>query len=253
MRVVSLVNGSLLSEAACLYAITYAKSVKLPLTLLFIDNGEDSLERFHHSESSLKALANAQEVEVESVILQGDLLEKLRYFVQLYAVDTLFCATRKLSNKHSISDRIIRAKLETGIAVVKIKSIPLVRSYKRVMLCAGSCINPHAYLLWLGLLNGEQTLGKLFVQNGRFASKASTKSGLKYAAAPYVQLAQMLNHSIEVVNTLKPINPEEMNNYLVANDLDLVVYDAQQYAKKVLNQLTDVSSTNSIMYYCWKV
>ncbi|MDG6774188.1 universal stress protein [Thiomicrorhabdus sp. ZW0627] len=252
MRVVSLVNGSLLSEAASLYAIDYARSVKLPLTLLFIDNGEESVEKLHLSVASLKELADAVDVTVETVILQGDMLTQLKHFVQLYAIDTLFCATRKLSKSHSFSEKIVGAGLETALAVVKVKNVPQVRSYHRVMLAAGKAINPHAYLLWLGLLNDGDSLGKLYLQNSRSAFKASTKSGLKYEAAPFVQIAKMLNQNVEVVNTLQPVDPEEMNNYLIANDLDLAIYDANAYTQRMLNHLTDESSINSIIFYPWK-
>lgn len=253
MRVVSLVNGSLLSEAASLYAITYAKSVQLPLTLLFIDNGLESIEHFRLSEASLKELAKAQEVDVEVVILEGDMLVTLHHFMQLYAVDTLFCATRKESKRHSFSDKIVAAGLETDIAVVKIKNVSHVRSYHRVLFAAGNSINAHVYTLWLGLLSEQDSLGKLYLQNSRSASKATTKSGLKYEAEPFVQIAKMLHKSVEVVNTLQPVNPEAMNNYLIANNLDLVIYDAHAYSKKVLNQISDESSINSILYYSWKV
>jgi hypothetical protein len=252
MRVVSLVNGSLLSEAAGLYAITYAKSVLLPLTLLFIDNDSESIENFRLSEASLKELAKAEEVEVEVVILEGDTLVTLRHFLQLYAIDTLFCATRKRSKSHSFSDKIVSAKLETDIAVVKVKNVSQVRAYHRVLLVAGRTINAHVYLLWLSLLSDEGSLGKLYLQNSQSASKATTKSGLKYEAEPFVRIAKMLQKSIEVVNTLQPVNPEEMNNYLIANSLDLVIYDAHAYSKRVLNQISDESSINSILFYTWK-
>lgn len=253
MRVVSLVNGSLLSEAASLYAITYAKSVRLPLTLLFIDNDLESIEDFYLSEASLKELAKAQEVDVEVVILEGDTLVMLRHFMQLYAIDTLFCATRKESKSHSFSDKIVGAGLETDIAVVKIKNVSHVRSYHRILLVAGRSINAHAYLLWLSLLNENDSLGKIYLQNSQSASKATTKSGLKYEAEPFVQIAKMLHKSVEVVNTLQPVNPKAMNNYLIANNLDLVIYDAHAYLKGVLNEISDESSINSILFYSWKV
>lgn len=252
MRVVSLVNGSLLSEAASLYAITYAKAVQLPLTLLFIDNGRESIEAFHLSEVSLKELAKAQEVDVEVVILEGDTLVMLRHFGRLYAIDTLFCATRKESKSHSFSDKIVAAGLETDIAVVKLKNVSHARSYHRILLVAGRTINAHVYLLWLSLLS-ENALGKLYLQNSQSASKATTKSGLKYEAEPFVQIAKMLHKSVEVVNTLQPVNPEAMNNYLIANNLDLVIFDAHAFSKGVLNQISDDSSINSILFYSWKV
>ncbi|WP_019557277.1 hypothetical protein [Thiomicrorhabdus arctica] len=253
MRIVSLVNGSLLSEAASLYAITYAKSVQLPLTLLFIDNGLESIEHFRLSELSLKELAKAQDVDIEVIILAGDILDTLHHFAQLYAIDTLFCATRKQSSSHSFSDKIVAARLEMDIAVVKVKNVSHVRSYHRVLFAAGSSINVHAYMLWLGLLKDNEALGKLYLQNNRSAFKTTTTSGLKYEAEPFVQMAKMLHKSVEVVNTLQPVNPEAMNNYLIANNLDLVIYDAHAYSKRILNQVSDESSINSILYYSWKV
>ena len=252
MRVVSLVNGSLLSEAACLYAISYARSVQLPLTLLFVDNGMDSLAGFQQSEATLKSLAKAEDVEIEVVILEGDTLANLHHFAQLYAIDTLFCATRKQSKSHSFSNKIVAAGLETDIAVVKIKNISQVRSSHRILLAAGNTINAHAYLLWLSLLREVDSLGKLYLQNSTSASKATTKSGLKYEAEPFVRIANMLDKSVEVVNTLQPVNPEDMNNYLIANNLDLVIYDAHAYSSRVLNQVSDESSINSILFYAWK-
>jgi len=252
MRVVSLMNGSLLSEAASVYAISYAKSIECSLTFLFVDNGLESVEKFHSSLATLEEIAEASQVTFETVILKGEVIEQLQHFAQLYAIDTVFCATRKQSNKHSFSDKIIQSRIETAIAVVKVKNVSQVRSFHRVLLVAGDHINPHCYVLWIGLISANQALGKMYLQNTRTIKKASSKSGLKYEAAPFVQLAGMLKQQVEVVQVLQPINPSLMNNYLVENDLDLVVYNAAAYATKMLNQITDQSSTNSILFYPWK-
>lgn len=251
MRVVSLVNGSLLSEAASFYAIAYAKSVKLPLTLLFIDNGRESVERVESSISTLQEIANANEVEIEAAILEGGVLSQLQHYAKLYSIDTLFCATRKLSNSHSFSDTIIKAGLETDIAVVKVKNVSQVRSFQRALLVSGQRINPHAYLLWLGLVMGNDATGKLYLQNSESAKNASTKSGLKYESAPFMQIANMLEQNVDVVQVLQPMSTERINNYLVENDFDLAVYTASDYSKKLLNEITDESSINSILFYPW--
>lgn len=252
MKVVSLVNGSLLSETASFYAIAYAKSVRLPLTFLFIDSGLESIERFESSLATLKEIAEANEVETETVILEGDTISQLQHFGQLYAIDTLFCATRKLSNSHSFSDKIIRAGLETDIAVVKVKNVAQVRSFHRVLLVSGETVNPHAYLLWLGLIMGNEATGKLYLQNSHAARRASTKSGLKYESAPFMQIANMLEQRVEAVQVMQPVSPTRLNNYLVENDLDLVVYTASAYPQNLLAEVTDQSSTNSILFYCWQ-
>ncbi|MDG4812527.1 universal stress protein [Hydrogenovibrio sp. 3SP14C1] len=204
MRVVSLMNGSLLSEAASIYAIFYAKSIELPLTFLFVDNGLESIEKFQSSLATLEEVAEANQVVFETVILKGDVIDQLMHFAQLYSIDTVFCATRKQSNTHSFSEKIIRSGIETAIAVVKVKNVSQVRSYHRVLLVAGENINPHCYLLWIGLISANQALGKLYLQNNRTIKKASGKSGLKYEAAPFVQLAGMLKQQVEVVQVLQP-------------------------------------------------
>lgn len=253
MRVVSLVNGSLLSETACFYAIAYAKSVKLPLTLLFIDNGKESLEKVESSIETLKALSEANQVETDTVMLEGSVVSQLQHYAQLYSIDTLFCATRKLSNSNSFSDKIVKSGLETDIAVVKVKHVPQVRSYHRVLLLSGEKVNAHAYLLWLGLLMGNQAKGKLYLQNSHSAQNASGKSGLKYESAPYMQIANMLEQQVEVVQALQPISPERINNYLVENAFDLAVYTASDYPQKLLDHITDDASTNSILFYPWLI
>lgn len=252
MRVVSMVNGSLLSEIASFYALAYAKSVQLPLTLLFIDNGEEPLNKVKAAITSLEEIAEANKVEVETVTLKGKVIDQLHHYVQLYAVDTLFCATRKLSKNHSFSQKIIQAKLETDIAVVKVKNISHVRSVHRILLAAGNQVNIHAYLLWIGLISNHEAMGKLYLQNAQKASFATTKSGLKYEAAPFVQLAQMLDKKIEVVNAMQPINVEAINHYLVTNNLDLAIFYAPAYSQKLLNDITDISGINSILFYPWQ-
>ncbi|MBD3612870.1 MAG: universal stress protein [Hydrogenovibrio crunogenus] len=252
MRVVSLVNGSLLSEAASVYAINYAKAIECPLTFLFVDNGLESIDKFQSSLATLEEISEASGVPFEVVILKGDVIDQLQHFAQLYSIDTVFCATRKQSNTHSFSEKIVRSGIETAIAVVKVKNVSQVRSFHRVLLAAGETINSHCYLLWIGLISSNQALGKLYLQNSRNVKKASSKSGLKYEAAPFVQLAGMLKQQVEVVQVLQPVNPASMNNYLVENDLDLVIYNAASYPKKILNQITDQSSINSILFYPWK-
>lgn len=253
MRVVSLVNGSLLSEAASFYAIIYAKAMHLPLTLLFIDDGRESVEKLQLSVASLKELAVSQAIEVESLTLQGEVLDQLHHFSRLYTIDTLFCATRKLSRHHSFSDKIVRAGLETDIAVVKVKNISKIRGYQRVFFAAGEHPNLHTYLLWLGLLQDGEILGK-FCLTGRDCFKPlGTAFTRQYTAKPFLQVARMLQRNVDIVSTLLPHDAEQINNYLLANSFDLALFDASAYPQKLLNQVTDEAAINTIQFYPWKI
>lgn len=255
MRVVSMINGSLLSEAASYYAISYAKSISLPYTALFIDNGKESTDRVHKSVEALRKVAEEQQVEFEFVSLEGDVVEQLQHFGQLYAVDTLFCATRQDSKLRSFSEHIIKSEIETDIAVVKIKNISHVRAMSRLMLVSKEQINPHVFVMWLGLLKAHEGCGRIYLASEKGFAKASTKSGLKYLAAPFVQLASMAgiaSNQIEVVNAIKPMEPDDLLRYVVENSIDLMVIRSGVYSVKELNEIGDHSSVNSIAFYPWK-
>lgn len=255
MRVVSMINGSLLSEAASHYAIAYAKSVSLPYTALFVDNGKESEERVQKSVEVLRETAEQHDVAFEFVELQGDVVEQLQHFCQLYAVDTLFCATRRDSKLRSFSEHIIKSEIETDIAVVKIKNVSRVHDAQRIMLASKEHINPHTFVMWLGLLKFSNGYGRIYLASEKGFAKASTKSGLKYIAAPFVQLARMAglgSDQIEVVNAIKPMGAEDLLRYVVENNMDLVVIRSGVYPLKELNEIGDNSSVNSIVFYPWK-
>ncbi|WP_240693181.1 universal stress protein [Thiomicrorhabdus indica] len=255
MKVVSMINGSLLSESASYYAISYAQSVNLPFTALFIDNGKESKERVQKSVESLHEIAEAHNVEFEFIELQGDVIEQLQHFCQLYAVDTLFCATRQDSKLRSFSENIIKSDIETDIAVVKIKNVAHVKSTGRLMLVSKEQINPHTFVLWLGLLKHSDGYGRIYLASEKGFAKATTKSGLKYLAAPFMQLAIMAGISeenIEVINAIKPMGAEGLQRYVVENNMDLLVIRSGVYPTRQLADIGDHCSVNSIVFYPWK-
>ncbi|CAN8140655.1 UspA domain-containing protein [uncultured Thiomicrorhabdus sp.] len=255
MRVVSMINGSLLSESASYYALSYARAVQLPFTALFVDNGKESEQRVQQSVAALQEYAAANNVAFEFITLQGEVVPQLQHFCQLYAVDTLFCATRQKSSLRSFSEKIIKSAIETDIAVVKVKNISHVRNSRRLMLVSKEKINPHAFVLWLGLLKANEGVGRIYLSSKDGFAKATTKSGLKYFAAPYMQLATLsgvTEEQIEVVNALQPMNADGLMRYEVEKNIDLLVIRAGVYPQKELNHLGDHSGVNSIIFYPWK-
>lgn len=255
MQVVSMINGSLLSESASYYALAYANSVGLPLTALFVNNGHESVERVTQTVNALRELAEAQGVSFEFVQLEGQVVAQLQHYCQLYAVDTLFCATRRQSADGSFSEKIVKSGIETDIAVIKVKNVPLVRSVQRLMLVSREHICPHAYVVWLGLLKHYDAKGRIHLSAQKAFARASTKSGLKYNAAPFMQLATLsgcAEDQVQIANSLQALNPEQMQRYLVEHNIDLVVFTAEAYPAKTLHTLGDNCSMNSIVFHPWK-
>ena len=255
MRIVSLINGSLLSESASQLALNYAGSVQLPFTALFIDNGNESIERVRETVSVLQAQAEALQIEFEFVQLEGDVIEQLQHYCQLYAVETLFCATRQNSKLRSFSEKIIHAKIETNIAVVKIKNVAHSQQPQRLLLLSKEQINPHVYVLWLGLIKAFCAYGRIHFAVGKGFSHASSKSGLKYHAAPFMQLATLAGiaeSQVHIANSVQKMDVETVHRYLVEHDVDLLMMRNDLYSKQELNDIGDESSANSIIIYPWE-
>ncbi len=254
MRILTLINGSLLSEAASKLAVFYAAQVKLPLTAIFVDNGRESVSRASASAKALEKLAEQHEVQFEYLPLEGEVITQLEHYCQLYAIDTLFCATRHQSDARFFSEQIVEAKIETDVAVVKIKSIGQLESCQQVMLVSNEQINAHAYVLWLGLIKHWQTSGLLYLSQQSTFLNAHTHSGIKYQTAPFMQIATLSgcdSDRIEAVNTLQPMSVEQMLHYQIEKSVNLAIYTEGSYSAKSLRKLGESSGVNSIIFYPW--
>jgi len=133
MRVVSLINGSLLSEKAALYAVYYAKQLKLNLTFIHIESN-DSMKKVIQSVENLELQAQKQGVKTEFITLKS--LSKLKKFVENKGIDIIFCSTRQ---NHSILDKsfvkkLISEKIKADLAIIKIVQIAKVENINSILL-----------------------------------------------------------------------------------------------------------------------
>jgi hypothetical protein len=119
MRVISLINGSLISETMTVYALHYAKQLNASVDLVYI-KGRDSLKDIMLNVENLRLIAQSLEVEIEYSTF--DSLLQLKEFVEDKDVDMLFCSTRQ---KHTIFDRsfvksLIAQNIKVDLAVLKV-------------------------------------------------------------------------------------------------------------------------------------
>jgi hypothetical protein len=133
MRVISLINGSLISETSSIYALHYAKFLGFNFTLVYI-NGKDSIKEVNKSVEDLTHIADT--LEVESEFLTFDDLDELKEFIETKDVDMLFCSTR---HKHSILDKsfvqtIIKKDIKVDLSVVKVVKLGRADSVDNIIL-----------------------------------------------------------------------------------------------------------------------
>ena len=119
MRVVSLINSNMICETSSTYALYYAKSLSLKLSLVHIKEN-DKLALIEKVFTDIQKLATLLEVEVELILY--DNFEALEQFIRDKNVDILFCSTK---HKHSLFEesfakRVIKLEMQVDLAVVKV-------------------------------------------------------------------------------------------------------------------------------------
>lgn len=133
MRVISLINGSMISENSSVYALIYAKKLGATFDLVHI-KGTDSLNAVKESVEDLSTLASSLEVENEFLIFEN--IKEFITYVEEKDIDVIFCSTRQ---NHSIFDKsfahiLMRANLPVDIAVVKIVKLSMQNSVEKIVL-----------------------------------------------------------------------------------------------------------------------
>ncbi|MBU0632214.1 hypothetical protein KKA17_06195 [bacterium] len=133
MRVISLINGSIISETTAIYALNYAKRLDAILDLVYI-KGTDSLSDVRKSVEELNILSSSCDLESEFLIFEN--FQEFTVYVKEKDIDVIFCSTRQ---NHSIFDKsftqiLIRANLAVDLAVVKVVKLSMQNSIEKIIL-----------------------------------------------------------------------------------------------------------------------
>jgi len=133
MKVISLINGSLISETTAAYAIHYAKELKSSISFIYV-TGHDSIQDVMRSSENLKAKSSNMDVEAEFIIL--DTLYELKKYAHSKDADMIFCSTR---HKHGILDKsfvqsIISQNIRADLSVIKIVKLGNTQNIENIIL-----------------------------------------------------------------------------------------------------------------------
>jgi nucleotide-binding universal stress UspA family protein len=126
-RILAAVNEFTNSEIAARYAIALAKSCKATLSLVFVAEDKLDKEVFRQAESALERLfieAEGDNVEVESIIENGNPLKKISDIVNQNNIEIAFTSTRRedVSKRFFVRTlaRELMIKLPCSVAMVRV-------------------------------------------------------------------------------------------------------------------------------------
>jgi len=135
MRIVALINGSLISENSAIYAIYYAKELQLNVELLHLENIKDNIDDVNRSFANLEKIAQELGVEITLILLQND-MDKLRQYVEIHDIDTIFSSSKKNKSiwEKSFSKTLVNMNLKVDLAIVRILKIGRTASVDSIVL-----------------------------------------------------------------------------------------------------------------------
>jgi len=133
MKIVSLINGSLLSQTVASYALAYAKELHLGVSFIYID-ANDNLSDVKKSAQLLEQKAKDLELKSEFFVL--DSLGDLQEYVESREIETMFCSTR---HQHTILDKsfvkeLIAQKIRVDLCVVKVVKAGYLQEVQNILL-----------------------------------------------------------------------------------------------------------------------
>lgn len=133
MVVISLINGSIISETTAIYALKYAKKLEYKYIVAHIQ-GNDSLEDVETSVQNITKLSKNNEIDSEFITFET--LDDFSEFVAIKDVDMLFCSTR---HKHTLFDKsfvksLLKKNLRADLAVLKVVKLGVAQSVDKIIL-----------------------------------------------------------------------------------------------------------------------
>ncbi|MDD3813631.1 MAG: universal stress protein [Desulfocapsaceae bacterium] len=136
MKVIAAVNGLVTSDIAAFYALRYAALFSYTLTLLHVENPDDSREEVETSMAAIEEAAEEYQVKIERIFLHGDPAPAIQAHLLKTNADILFCSTRmrKRFFENSLSDKLSRLHLPVDLAIVRVAHVGAAARTKNILL-----------------------------------------------------------------------------------------------------------------------
>lgn len=232
MRVVSLINSSMISETSSTYALYYAKSFSLKLSLVHIKD-KDSLIMVNKAYADIKKLATSLEVEVDLIVYES--LEDLEQLIKEKNVDMLFCSTKHERSifEQSFAKIIIKMGMKVDLAVVKV--VKLAGAYgveKIIMPIRGSQLSVKKFTFFSALVNAYNSSAEIFSVDEIKKRKAATLDAKKvkiklqevmFNLRHYFRLANIMKMKFSIKHNYAFAEGDEVQSHIAKNGYDLAI------------------------------
>ncbi len=269
MKVITMLNGSLSSEAVAFYALKFCKVHDFELELLHIKNKKDSIASVENSMETVETLAKAMEVKTVRKFFGGFNEREFIRHVETGYVDTIFSSSRAKKSlfKDSFSEKIVKLSLDCDIAVVRVVNLSMVNNVDAILLPIQEA------RLSAGKFSLFATMAKTYEAEAEIYSitltsrKELAKEGLEETKKRLLKIDTKLSHYKKLANLAQfpykikhAYSLDEMKQILhhgVRKKSGLIIFGAKRYSffsifnlkRFMIEKLMKETPINLIAYY----
>ena len=264
MRVISLINGSLISETSSIYSFYYAKELGYTPLLVHI-KGKDSLDTVQKSVAELEKIGNKLGVKVEFQLFKN--LSEFKKFIEKEDIDIVFSSTR---HKHSILEKsfiqtLIKKGLETDFAVVKVVKSGVAESVNKIILpIRDSKLSVKKFVLFSVFNLAYKSEGEVYSINK--VSPFEFKNSLKYIKKRtkeiffnlrhYFRFAKISGFNFSIKADIAIEEGEKVETHIVKHNFNLAIVGAHHskifFGKHPIDILFEKPIINTIYFIPYK-
>ena len=232
MRIVSLINGSLIAQTAAVYALHYAKALGVMCSFVHIRD-KDELLSVKQSAKELKREAEKLGVACELEYLET--IEGFSEFVRLHDVDMVFCSTR---HDHGLFDqsfvqKLLAQRLVSDMAVVKVVKLGAAQHVEKLILPIRQSklsINKFSFFALISLAYQAKaelfSVDKISKKKLAFVDAATQKTALQklvFALRHYMRVAKMSAFKFSVKHAFSLAEGDSVQNHIIRQNFDLAI------------------------------
>jgi len=233
MRVISLTNGSLISQATSTYALHYAKTLELKLSVVHIKNEKDTLLDVQKSYEDLEAEAKDTNVEIDFILFEN--LQEFKTFVTKHDIDMLFCSTKHHRSvlDNSFAKMLVNMNLKVDIAIAKIIKLYGADMVENIIMpIKGAKLSVRKFTLFAAFVKAYSAKSKIYSVDKISKSQAAfidvheKKEKLVdvlFGLRHYLRLKKMLQSKFSIKHDFAFIEGDVVKSHIVKYNHDLII------------------------------
>lgn len=268
MKVVASLNGSITSESTAFYALKYAQAQNFTLVLFHVKNQKDDLENVQSSIKRLSTLAESENIQTETVILDEFSESEIKKFLTTNNTDTIFCSTRKHTKfiKDSFSEMLIKMNLNIDIAVVRIVHINNIMDTGNIFLSIKEDrLSAKKFAFFATLASAYKAKGEVYsitkISRFRFSmidihETRQMLASINYNLRHYKKLSNFMPFELYIKHDFSSDETQSILSEVAKSDTQLLIIGAKRlsvgsfFSKELpIERLMHEASVNTIAYY----